>query len=135
MLDQAFDALKTYDWGKDPNQLKPIDDAVSIERLIISTYQSVSGTGQKAVEEIGILTRKAEEEALHFGHGAVSDAGAVGRTAAGLVGGSIGGVEREVRAVEHGVGSHMPGHNSAAAPVPASGGTAPTLPAGADPNR
>lgn len=28
MLDQAFDALKTYDWGKDPNQLKPIDDAV-----------------------------------------------------------------------------------------------------------
>lgn len=28
MLDQAFDALKTYDWGKDPNQLKAIDDAV-----------------------------------------------------------------------------------------------------------
>jgi aspartate-semialdehyde dehydrogenase len=32
--------------------LKPIDDAVGIERLIISTYQSVSGTGQKAVEEL-----------------------------------------------------------------------------------
>src|SRR5690349_143192 len=32
--------------------LKPIDDAVGIERLVISTYQSVSGTGQKAVEEL-----------------------------------------------------------------------------------
>ena len=28
MLDQAFDALKTFDWGKDRNQLNPIDDAV-----------------------------------------------------------------------------------------------------------
>src|SRR4051794_27313112 len=32
--------------------LKPIDDSVGIERLVISTYQSVSGTGQKAVEEL-----------------------------------------------------------------------------------
>jgi aspartate-semialdehyde dehydrogenase len=32
--------------------LKPIDDAAGIERLVISTYQSVSGTGQKAVEEM-----------------------------------------------------------------------------------
>jgi HEAT repeat protein len=28
MLDQAFEALKTYDWGVDPNVLKPIDDAI-----------------------------------------------------------------------------------------------------------
>lgn len=28
MLDQAFTALKTYDWGADPNVLKPIDDAI-----------------------------------------------------------------------------------------------------------
>jgi HEAT repeat protein len=28
MLDQAFDALKTYDWGTDPNVLKPIDNAI-----------------------------------------------------------------------------------------------------------
>lgn len=28
MLDQAFDALKKYDWGTDPKVLKPIDDAV-----------------------------------------------------------------------------------------------------------
>jgi aspartate-semialdehyde dehydrogenase len=32
--------------------LKPIDDAAGIERLVISTYQSVSGTGQKAVQEL-----------------------------------------------------------------------------------
>ena len=32
--------------------LKPILDAVGIERIVISTYQSVSGTGQKAVEEL-----------------------------------------------------------------------------------
>jgi aspartate-semialdehyde dehydrogenase len=32
--------------------LKPIDDAAGIERLVISTYQSVSGTGQKAVAEL-----------------------------------------------------------------------------------
>jgi len=27
-LDKAFDALKTYDWGMDPNIVKPIDDAI-----------------------------------------------------------------------------------------------------------
>lgn len=28
MLDQAFEALKTYDWGVDPSVLQPIDDAI-----------------------------------------------------------------------------------------------------------
>ena len=28
MLDQAFEALKTYDWGTDPKVLAPIDEAV-----------------------------------------------------------------------------------------------------------
>ena len=32
--------------------LKPIHDAAGIERLIVSTYQSVSGTGVKAVTEL-----------------------------------------------------------------------------------
>src|SRR4051794_15379072 len=32
--------------------LKPILDKAGIERLVISTYQSVSGTGRKAVEEL-----------------------------------------------------------------------------------
>jgi aspartate-semialdehyde dehydrogenase len=37
--------------------LKPIFDSVGIERLIVSTYQSVSGTGQRAVEELENQTR------------------------------------------------------------------------------
>ena len=32
--------------------LKPIQDAAGIERLVISTYQAVSGTGRLAVEEL-----------------------------------------------------------------------------------
>jgi aspartate-semialdehyde dehydrogenase len=32
--------------------LKPILDAVGIERLIVSTYQSVSGTGRNAIQEL-----------------------------------------------------------------------------------
>jgi aspartate-semialdehyde dehydrogenase len=32
--------------------LKPILDRAGIERLVISTYQSVSGTGQQAIEEL-----------------------------------------------------------------------------------
>jgi aspartate-semialdehyde dehydrogenase len=36
--------------------LKPILDAVGIERLIVSTYQSVSGTGVRAVEELRAQT-------------------------------------------------------------------------------
>ncbi len=36
--------------------LKPIHDAVGIERINVCTYQSVSGTGQKAVEELATQT-------------------------------------------------------------------------------
>ncbi len=32
--------------------LKPIHDAAGIQRLVISTYQAVSGTGKKAVDEL-----------------------------------------------------------------------------------
>jgi aspartate-semialdehyde dehydrogenase len=32
--------------------LKPILDAVGVERLIVSTYQSVSGTGRSAIDEL-----------------------------------------------------------------------------------
>ncbi len=32
MLDEAFEALKTYDWGTDRNLLKPIDEAVVTTR-------------------------------------------------------------------------------------------------------
>jgi aspartate-semialdehyde dehydrogenase len=36
--------------------LKPIHEAAGIERLIVSTYQSVSGTGVRAVEELETQT-------------------------------------------------------------------------------
>jgi len=36
--------------------LKPLYDAAGIERLIVSTYQSVSGTGVRAVEELEAQT-------------------------------------------------------------------------------
>ncbi|CAK7007100.1 MAG: Aspartate-semialdehyde dehydrogenase [Desulfovibrio sp.] len=32
--------------------LKPIHDAAKIKRVVVSTYQAVSGTGQKAIEEL-----------------------------------------------------------------------------------
>jgi aspartate-semialdehyde dehydrogenase len=37
--------------------LKPIHDAAGIERLIVSTYQSVSGTGVKAITELETQAR------------------------------------------------------------------------------
>jgi aspartate-semialdehyde dehydrogenase len=36
--------------------LKPIHDAVGIERIVVSTYQSVSGTGAAAVDELDAQT-------------------------------------------------------------------------------
>jgi aspartate-semialdehyde dehydrogenase len=36
--------------------LKPIADAVGLERVIVSTYQSVSGTGGAAIEELAAQT-------------------------------------------------------------------------------
>jgi aspartate-semialdehyde dehydrogenase len=37
--------------------LKPIHDAVRIRRIVVSTYQAVSGTGKKAIEELSLQTR------------------------------------------------------------------------------
>lgn len=37
--------------------LKPIHDAVKIKRIVVSTYQSVSGTGKKAITELLDQTR------------------------------------------------------------------------------
>lgn len=37
--------------------LKPIHDAAVIKRVIVSTYQSVSGTGKEAIEELILQTR------------------------------------------------------------------------------
>ena len=50
--------------------LKPIYDAAGIDRLIVSTYQSVSGTGVKAVRELEEQTRAAlAGESLPDAHG------------------------------------------------------------------
>lgn len=38
--------------------LKPIYDEVGIRRIVVSTYQAVSGTGQKAIEELASQTRQ-----------------------------------------------------------------------------
>jgi aspartate-semialdehyde dehydrogenase len=48
--------------------LKPLYDEAGIERLVISTYQAVSGTGKKAVDEL--LT---QSEAVLHDHQAVAD--------------------------------------------------------------
>jgi aspartate-semialdehyde dehydrogenase len=37
--------------------LKPIHDAARIKRIVVSTYQAVSGTGKKAIEELELQTR------------------------------------------------------------------------------
>ncbi|RLT98626.1 aspartate-semialdehyde dehydrogenase [Ketobacter sp.] len=37
--------------------LKPIYDAVGIERINVATYQAVSGTGKEAIEELAVQTR------------------------------------------------------------------------------
>ncbi|PIE34601.1 aspartate-semialdehyde dehydrogenase [candidate division KSB3 bacterium] len=37
--------------------LKPIHDAVTIKRIVVSTYQAVSGTGKEAVQELETQTR------------------------------------------------------------------------------
>ena len=37
--------------------LKPIHDAARIKRIVVSTYQSVSGTGLKAIDELLVQTR------------------------------------------------------------------------------
>jgi aspartate-semialdehyde dehydrogenase len=42
--------------------LKPILDAAGIERLVVSTYQSVSGTGREAIKELRAQTKSALAE-------------------------------------------------------------------------
>ncbi len=38
--------------------LKPIHDAAKIKRVVVSTYQAVSGTGQKAIDELETQVRQ-----------------------------------------------------------------------------
>ena len=41
--------------------LKPLHDAAQIERINVATYQSVSGGGQKAVDELASRPRRSEQ--------------------------------------------------------------------------
>lgn len=50
--------------------LKPLHDAFGIKRLVVSTYQSITGTGVKAVNQMNLerkgTTPKEEEMAYHY---------------------------------------------------------------------
>ncbi|GAC1344572.1 MAG: aspartate-semialdehyde dehydrogenase [Myxococcales bacterium] len=52
--------------------LKPLHDAATLQRLVVSTYQSVSGAGQKGIEELEKQSRAvfslAEIESKKFAH-------------------------------------------------------------------
>jgi aspartate-semialdehyde dehydrogenase len=69
--------------------LKPIYDAAGIDRLVVSTYQSVSGTGVKAVRELEDQTRAAlageplPDPAIYPHHIAFNVLGGAGNFAAG----------------------------------------------------
>lgn len=60
MLDQAFEALKTYDWGTDKNVLNPIEDA------IISTRDNADA--RKGLENrlVGVLKSPVSRDAKDF---------------------------------------------------------------------
>jgi len=60
MLDQAFEALKTYDWGADPNLLKPIDDA------IVASHGNADLRGQLEARLAPILTTESSRDAKDF---------------------------------------------------------------------
>lgn len=47
--------------------LKPLHDAYNIKRIVVSTYQSITGTGQKAVAQMA-AERKGEKAAMVYPH-------------------------------------------------------------------
>ena len=57
MLDQAFEALKTYDWGMDPKVLQPIDDA------IVATHNDAAGRKDLEARLIAALNSAASRAA------------------------------------------------------------------------
>ena len=60
MLDQAFEALKTYDWGADPNVLKPIDDA------IVASHGNADARRQLETRLAAVLTTESSRDAKDF---------------------------------------------------------------------
>jgi HEAT repeat protein len=56
-LDKAFEALKTYDWGMEPNVLQPIDDA------IISTHTDAAARKELETRLIAVLKTEVPQPA------------------------------------------------------------------------
>ena len=59
-VDQAFEALKTYDWGTDRNTLNPIDDAV------VATQGDAAGRKELETRLLAVLTSGASRSAKDF---------------------------------------------------------------------
>jgi HEAT repeat protein len=57
MLDQAFETLKTYDWGMDPNVLRPITDA------IVKSYGDAAARKDLETRLIAVLKSEAPRAA------------------------------------------------------------------------
>jgi HEAT repeat protein len=60
MLDQALEALKTYDWGTDPKVLSPIDDAVA------TSYGDAGARKDLEAKLAAVLTTNASRDAKDF---------------------------------------------------------------------
>jgi HEAT repeat protein len=60
MLDQAFDALKTYDWGMDPKVLNPIDEAV------VATHGDDAARGELESRLAAVLKTDVSRDAKDF---------------------------------------------------------------------
>ena len=60
MLDQALEALKTYDWGTDPNVLLPIDEAV------VKTHGDADARKDLEAKLASVLTTGVSRDAKDF---------------------------------------------------------------------
>ncbi|HEV3025367.1 MAG TPA: hypothetical protein VGX76_23010 [Pirellulales bacterium] len=60
MLDQAFEALTTYDWGADPNVLKPIDEA------IVASHGNADARGQLEARLAAVLVTDSARDAKDY---------------------------------------------------------------------
>ena len=60
MLDQAFEALKTYDWGADPKALNPIDEA------IVATHDDAAGRKELEDRLAAVLKTDVSRDAKDF---------------------------------------------------------------------
>lgn len=96
---------------------------VAISEILIAMVKTIEllvkeseKLAEEAFKEAEVLARKAEGEAVRLGRGALGDAESLGRGVAGVAGGLVGGVVHEAQAVEHGIGSHLPGHHNQANP-------------------